>query len=49
MLRAGSTGAMVERLAKYWRRPAVDSKAETGMIVQSSLCTLCVLCVSVVN
>jgi len=26
---------MFERLAKYWRRPAVDSKAETGILVHS--------------
>jgi len=28
---------MFERLAKYWRRPVVDSKAETGISHGSQL------------
>jgi len=36
---------MFERMAKYWRRPAVDSKAETGMRV-NLLCAASVFSVS---
>jgi len=36
---------MFERLAKYWYRPAVDSKAETGMafnfLCAPSVCSVC--------